>query len=97
MNSKLQVTFVRFFGAWVWAFSGDYWVIDLGKNYEYSVVGDPTQEFLWILSRKPSMSKSKVREIRTLIEDKGYDSCKVLMSRSDSNGISERTPLCELN
>ncbi len=32
-NAKLKVTFF-------WPFYGDYWILDLGANYEYSVVGD---------------------------------------------------------
>src|SRR6187431_1292753 len=31
-NAKLKVTFF-------WPFSGDYWILDLGPNYEYAVVG----------------------------------------------------------
>jgi len=40
-NAKLKV---RFF----WPFSGDYWIIDLGENYEYAVVGHPKRTYLWI-------------------------------------------------
>ena len=42
---------VRFF----WPFSGDYWIIELGPEYEYAVVGHPSREYLWILSRTPRM------------------------------------------
>ena len=31
-NAKLKVQFF-------WPFSGDYWIIELGKDYEYAVVG----------------------------------------------------------
>lgn len=47
-NAKLKVQFF-------WPFKGDYWVIDLGKDYEYSVVSEPKRQFLWILSRTPHM------------------------------------------
>ena len=47
-NAKLKV---RFF----WPFSGDYWIIDLGADYEYAVVGHPKRNYLWILSRSPQM------------------------------------------
>ncbi len=36
-------------------FHGDYWIIDLGENYEYAVVGHPTRKYLWILFRTPFM------------------------------------------
>ena len=46
-----------------WPFSGNYWVIDLGSNYEYSVVGRPVARLLWILSRSPAMDDSVYRKI----------------------------------
>ena len=47
-NAKLEVSFFR-------PFWGDYWIIDLGADYEYAVVGDPSRDYLWILSRTPTM------------------------------------------
>lgn len=45
-NAKLEV---NFFGP----FWGPYWVIQLGDEYEYAVVGHPDRDFLWVLSRTP--------------------------------------------
>jgi len=47
-HAKLKVQFF-------WPFRGDYWIIELGKDYEYSVVSEPKRKFLWILSRTPHM------------------------------------------
>ena len=47
-GAKLKVTFF-------WPFSADYWIIILGENYEYAVVGSPSRKYLWILSRTPQM------------------------------------------
>ena len=47
-GAKLKVTFF-------WPFYGDYWIIDLGKDYNYAVVGTPNRKYLWILSRTPHM------------------------------------------
>jgi apolipoprotein D and lipocalin family protein len=47
-NAKLEVSF---FGP----FWGDYWIIELGDEYEYAVVGHPGRDYLWILSRTPRM------------------------------------------
>ena len=46
-NAKLKVTFVKIFNKWVYAFGGDYWVIDLEANYKYAVVG-ALIEILWL-------------------------------------------------
>ena len=32
-------------------FYGDYWIIDLEKDYNYALAGSPNREYLWILSR----------------------------------------------
>lgn len=50
-QAKLKVQFF-------WPFSGDYWIIELGKNYEYAVVGHPDRDYLWILSRTPQMEEN---------------------------------------
>jgi apolipoprotein D and lipocalin family protein len=39
------------------AFYGDYWIIDVGEHYEYAVVGHPTRQYLWILSRTPTIDQ----------------------------------------
>ena len=39
----------------VGGFYGDYWILDVGQNYDYAVVGHPSRDYLWILSRTPSL------------------------------------------
>ena len=64
-NAKLEVTFF-------WPFWGDYWIIDLGDNYEYAVVGHPGRDYLWILSRTPTMEESVYQGILNRLQTKGY-------------------------
>ena len=49
-NAKLEVSFFR-------PFWGDYWIIELGDQYDYAVVGHPGRDYLWILSRTPQLAK----------------------------------------
>ncbi len=65
-NAKLKV---RFF----WPFSGDYWIIDLGKDYEYAVVGHPKRNYLWILSRTPQMNSAVYDGIIERLKAQHYD------------------------
>ncbi|ENZ79040.1 MULTISPECIES: lipocalin family protein [Caulobacter] len=44
-NAKLKVSF---FGP----FYGDYWVLDHGDDYDWSIVGEGSGRYLWLLSRK---------------------------------------------
>lgn len=77
-NAKLEVRFapaVLSFIPQVW---GDYWIIDLDKDYRYAVVGDPKQKYLWILSRTSQMDDATYQSILRNIEKMGYDPNKLV-------------------
>lgn len=93
-NAKLKVTFVKLFG-WVFTLGGNYWIIDLDSHYQYAVVGDPTREYAWILSRTPSLDMKTLEGIHQRLKNNKYDTCKILTSIQDG-GFSERKPLCSL-
>lgn len=60
---------VSFFGP----FAGDYWVLDLDTSYRYAVMGHPSRNFLWILSRTPHMDEGEYQAILTRLLQQGYD------------------------
>ena len=65
-NAKLKVSFF-------WPFSGDYWIIDLGEDYDYAVVSEPRRKYLWILARDPQMDDGLYAEILQRLREKGFD------------------------
>ena len=65
-NAKLKVTFH-------WPFYGNYWIIDLGNDYEYSVVSEPKRQYLWILSRKPTMGALKYNRLVESLAERNFD------------------------
>ncbi len=65
-NAKLKVSFM-------WPFSGDYWIIDIGESYEYAVVGTPSRRYLWVLSRDKALDPRKYVAILQRIRQQGYD------------------------
>ncbi len=69
-NAKLEVSFF-------WPFSGDYWIIDLDQEYGWAVVGEPRRNYLWILSRTPTMDEATYQAIVSRLPDKGYDPGKL--------------------
>lgn len=69
-GSKLKVSF---FGP----FYAPYWIIDLGENYEYAVVGSPNRDTLWILSRTPALDPAVLKSILERAELKGFDTAKL--------------------
>ena len=70
-NAKLKVSFF-------WPFAGDYWIIDLGRNYEYAVVGHPERKNLWILARSPQMDEATYRSILKRLHEQEYDTTKLI-------------------
>ena len=76
-NARLKVSFF-------WPFSGDYWIIDLGRNYEYAVVGHPERKYLWILSRSPQMDEDVYQSILKRLQKQGYDPAKLIRTTQKS-------------
>ena len=70
-NAKLEVSFVKILG--IQLFWGDYWIIGLGDNYDYALIGSPDRKYGWILSRTKKLSQEKLNEISDLLKIKGYD------------------------
>jgi len=42
---------------------GDYWILEVGADYQYAVIGHPTRDYLWILSRKRTLDPALLSEI----------------------------------
>lgn len=65
-GAKLRVSF---FGP----FYGDYWVLDHDEDYRWSIVGEPSGRYLWILSRDPAPSEAVRAQLRQRATQLGYD------------------------
>lgn len=70
-NAKLKVSFF-------WPFEGDYWIIDLDREYEWAVVGEPRRRYLWILSRTPTLDAAVYKDILSRLPEKQYDPTRLL-------------------
>ena len=64
-NAELEVSF---FGP----FWGDYWVIQLDPDYRYAVVGQPSRDYLWILSRTPTLPEETYNQILAKLTEQSY-------------------------
>lgn len=70
-GAKLKVSF---FGP----FYGDYWVLDrseVGADglYDWSIVGEPSGRYLWILTRKAQPDAQLRAALETRVRELGYD------------------------
>jgi apolipoprotein D and lipocalin family protein len=69
-NAKLEVSFFSLLG-WrpVW---GSYWVLALGPDYDYAVVGEPGRRYGWILARTPRLPAATRACIDRQLRELGY-------------------------
>lgn len=57
----------------VGGFYGDYWIVAVGEHYEYAVIGHPSRDYLWILSRTPTLPAGTLETAKTIASDKQFD------------------------
>lgn len=60
---------VSFFGP----FYGAYVIFDLDDNYQTSYVGSHNMDYLWLLSRRPTISDEERNRFIEVAREKGYD------------------------
>ena len=80
-SPKLEV---RFAPAWlsfipfVW---GKYWVLDLDDDYRLVAVGEPGRDYLWVLSRTPTVERGQYDALLARLAAKGYDTGRLEVTR----------------
>ncbi|MGN6850070.1 MAG: lipocalin family protein [Sphingomicrobium sp.] len=65
-NAKIKV---NFFGP----FYGDYWILDHADDYSWSIAGEPSGRYLWILSRASNPGETVIKELVRRAQGLGYD------------------------
>jgi len=75
-RGELRVSFFR-------PFYGDYRIIELDPEYRYAVVTGATRDYLWILSREPTMPEPLLSGIIGRMEKLGFAVEKLEFPRQD--------------
>jgi apolipoprotein D and lipocalin family protein len=65
-NAQLKVTFF-------WPFEGDYWVLDRADDYSWAIIGEPSGQYLWLLSRKAVVPERDYQRLVSRAAGLGYD------------------------
>ena len=65
-NARLRVSFFR-------PFYGDYWVLGIGPDYRWAVVGAPGRDYLWVLSRERAMPEADYAAAVEVARRGGFD------------------------
>lgn len=73
-NAKLKVQFF-------WPFSGDYWIMEVGDQYEYALVGEPSRKYLWVLSRTPQLDNTILDSLLDKAKKQGFDISKLIHTK----------------
>ncbi len=74
-NTKLKVSF---FGPF---YVGNYWILDHSSDYSWSIVGEPSGRYLWLLSRSKFPSPEIRAKLIRRAEQLGYDVSMVYFTK----------------
>ncbi|HYG42659.1 MAG TPA: lipocalin family protein [Bordetella sp.] len=80
-KARLQVRFAPAWTSWLPWVWGDYWILRIEGNYQYSLVGTPDREYLWVLARSPYADPAIVQRLLDYARRQGFDTAKVLPTR----------------
>lgn len=72
-GSELKVTFMPSWLRWLPVGKADYWILQLDENYQSALVGTPDNKYLWVLSRKPTLSEAVFEDYKKIAKMQGYD------------------------
>lgn len=77
-DSRLKVRFAPAwlsFLPWVW---GDYWILELDREYRHALIGEPSRKYLWVLSRDPVLAQGPFDALVARAAALGFDTSKVV-------------------
>ena len=72
-SPKLKVRFAPAWLSWLPMVWGNYWVIDLDTDYQLVAVSEPSREYLWVLSRTPTVEAGAYQALLGRLREKGFD------------------------
>ncbi len=83
-TSKLWVSFDNWASALLPGLTkGDYWVLYLDDGYQTALVGNPTRDYLWLLSRSPQVSAQTRETLLAQAKARGYDTSELIWRTPD--------------
>ena len=76
-SATLQVRFAPAWLSWLPFVWGNYWVVALDPQYQWSVVSEPGRELLWVLARGKQLDAATWTTIEAAIKRSGFDLAKL--------------------
>lgn len=62
---------------------GEYWVLYHDPDYQFALVGHPSREYLWILSRSPRINGARREQLVEVAKQQGYDPSQLIWRQAD--------------
>ena len=76
-SPRLKVRFAPAWLSWLPLVWGDYWVIDLDDAYQLVAVSEPGRDYLWVLSRTPTVDAAAYQALLGRLQAHGFDLSKL--------------------
>ena len=61
----------------IWPIKADFRVVYLSNDHSYTIIGRNKRDYVWLMSRTPSMSESDYSDAIAFIKEIGYDVNKI--------------------
>jgi len=65
-NAEWRMTFF-------WVFAQPYLILYVDPNYQYTVIGHPNREMMWIMARQPQIPDAQYEALEQVLRDRDYD------------------------
>lgn len=82
-RAKLEVRFAPEWLSWLPMVWSDYWVLDLAPDYSFAAVGEPERDYLWILSRTPTLPEEAYQDIVNRLTEQGFDTSRLRKTKHE--------------
>lgn len=65
--------------SYLWPFYKKRWVLGVGPEYEWALIGSPDHKTLWVLSRTARVRPGAMAQIQAMAAAEGFDVSKLIM------------------
>jgi apolipoprotein D and lipocalin family protein len=83
-NSQLKVNFLPKGLRWIPFTDGDYWVLRIDQDYQTVLVGGPSNEYLWLLSRSPKIDEATYASYLETASQQGFDVSTIIKTEQNT-------------
>ena len=64
---------------WNGPLQAPYWILRLDKDYQWTIIGEPSRKGFWIMARKPTLDQSLLDELIAWGKAEGFDLSRLEM------------------